>query len=654
MSGPPLVTGYLKKQGHVVRNWKRRFFVLEQGRLTYFEKTSGKEQPPYGINPKGCLVVGGMELQEPEEPTEEDRTKIYLIDVNTGKDLLVSAASESEASMWKEALYKHISFAQYNPSLVLQPGDDLNDDESRRVAAIGVNGETLPIRSISKLWNAEEIVAQRPSVTPISSAGVEGDFSRSNTTTSISSGGYPGKLTVTPEPGFVLKTRRDGGMKVFINVCECSEVPSNGTKRGHKRWPVMVLGSTFRRTVDKNAEECAVIDVCVNSTTMQDCIADKSAETKEEVGIKIIDALVSRDKEKASGGNGEVGSLDKTFTMPKLSKRYKGDVVVEMHLPISIREEKKSVQIYEALSEAEANGDVGDNSNGNRPSSVPIGGSVDASGGRKGSMFSLSRGNKGKFKSAVTAAMQAKAQSVDITAPVAPKRYIAFRVERQVGSVVKQRPEKSAPRVKTLLQGAKVLVYGRRSMPDGSTWYRLAEGWTIAYSEGGQRMLRPVSDSQPLACKVKGAKFVEVEGEGWFASKEHKAVLSLEFTYPRDSVLRVNRTVSEVRYLNKDLKSWAAGASDSMTRGRLEDKLNEKQCPANKSTDGLPLMDDIDTLLDLTDQVETWLTHIVMSFDAQECPPLQGFLTPTDTDCQAMETDLMAPAGLDGAWGIYE
>jgi hypothetical protein len=43
-----------------------------------------------------------------------------------------------------------------------------------------------------------------------------------------------------------------------------------------------------------------------------------------------------------------------------------------------------------------------------------------------------------------------------------------------------------------------------RRMQDGTIWFRLLDGWTLAMTpEGSQRMLRPISDAQPLACKVR-------------------------------------------------------------------------------------------------------------------------------------------------------
>lgn len=108
-------------------------------------------------------------------------------------------------------------------------------------------------------------------------------------------------------------------MKVFINVCEHEEVPIPDKKKGNKKWPVMVLGGVFRESVDKAAETCLVLDVIVNPSIIQECNADKSGETKEEVCVRVIDALRAREKERTPDGP-PGGVLDKTFSLPKLSK----------------------------------------------------------------------------------------------------------------------------------------------------------------------------------------------------------------------------------------------------------------------------------------------------------------------------------------------
>ena len=39
---PGLHEGWLLKEGHFAKNWKRRFFVLERGVLEYFESPEAK------------------------------------------------------------------------------------------------------------------------------------------------------------------------------------------------------------------------------------------------------------------------------------------------------------------------------------------------------------------------------------------------------------------------------------------------------------------------------------------------------------------------------------------------------------------------------------------------------------------------------------
>ena len=46
---------WMVKQGHIVKNWKERWFVLQEARLYYF-KTRGAEKPISVINLLGASV----------------------------------------------------------------------------------------------------------------------------------------------------------------------------------------------------------------------------------------------------------------------------------------------------------------------------------------------------------------------------------------------------------------------------------------------------------------------------------------------------------------------------------------------------------------------------------------------------------------------
>eukprot|EP00604_Paraphysomonas_vestita_P004119 CAMPEP_0174821854 /NCGR_PEP_ID=MMETSP1107-20130205/10470_1 /TAXON_ID=36770 /ORGANISM="Paraphysomonas vestita, Strain GFlagA" /LENGTH=521 /DNA_ID=CAMNT_0016039357 /DNA_START=441 /DNA_END=2006 /DNA_ORIENTATION=- len=460
------------------------------------------------------------------------------------------------------------------------------------------------------------------------------------------------KITVKPTPGFVIKTRRESGIKVFVNVCEHEEVPIPEKKKGHKKWPVMVLGGVFRESVDKAAETCLVLDVIVNPSIIQECNADKSGETKEEVCVRVIDALRAREKERYPDGP-PGGVLDKTFSLPKLSKHYKGDSIVSMDIPATIAVDKKHQNIFEAvrllspeeirertvLATQALNGETVN------------GGGEGTEQSRRGSFFGGGggRGPKGKFKSVALLATTSAGREL-IQAATIPKRCFAYSVVRKVGAVIKQRPDKNSPKVRSVLEGGKIYVYAKKRFPDDTVWYRAADGWTASYTEGGQRMLRPISDNQPLSAKVKGMRFVEIQKDGWlFATKIHKTILTIELSYPRDTILRILRSIDEVKTLQEELNTWI-NDSDPTTQARFREKV----CLVSRLNDSAELLTNVDTLIEVSEGVEVWLCHVLQCIDSGGCTPLQTFLHPSEADCVLMETDLQANHGLDGAYPNYD
>jgi hypothetical protein len=116
---PDLTTGWLKKQGHMVKNWKRRFFVLSYGVVKYYEK-NGQEGRGSGENELGSVdlkgatvkVVVNSEISAKSGSGKDCRLSIVQ---SSGKDLLVEAESLVEKNAWFDALKKHILYAnQYN------------------------------------------------------------------------------------------------------------------------------------------------------------------------------------------------------------------------------------------------------------------------------------------------------------------------------------------------------------------------------------------------------------------------------------------------------------------------------------------------------------------------------------------------------------
>lgn len=61
LPAPKRLTGWMKKQGHIAKNWKTRFFVLDHGFLTYY--VDQQEKPPFGVDKKGQLCLAGYRDQ---------------------------------------------------------------------------------------------------------------------------------------------------------------------------------------------------------------------------------------------------------------------------------------------------------------------------------------------------------------------------------------------------------------------------------------------------------------------------------------------------------------------------------------------------------------------------------------------------------------
>lgn len=63
---PPRHQGWMEKEGHLARTWKRRYFVLDHGFLSYFK--SSLDRPPFGEDIKGQLCLAGYRVRSISSP----------------------------------------------------------------------------------------------------------------------------------------------------------------------------------------------------------------------------------------------------------------------------------------------------------------------------------------------------------------------------------------------------------------------------------------------------------------------------------------------------------------------------------------------------------------------------------------------------------
>ena len=142
--------------------------------------------------------------------------------------------------------------------------------------------------------------------------------STEDTPTSVTGSGSGSDHKVNPIPGFILKTRRGDGSKVFVNICSHSEVPTANAFKGSARWPFM-LSSTCR-SFGESSSLAFVYDIVVNTSVLKECedAHDETHQLRDMVCGKALRRLAKQFNEE----------LDKNYTIPKSNKGYKGDTVI--------------------------------------------------------------------------------------------------------------------------------------------------------------------------------------------------------------------------------------------------------------------------------------------------------------------------------------
>lgn len=131
---PERFYGYMSKQGSVFRTWKKRFFILERGELTYYMRESNpgstfgeqKMGTPFALKGYSVVVEEGVQLlicqpgramtvSESGGAGEGGRGRAVSVveSSNTGKSrvMLLEPESEDDLHKWVDALNEHIDYA---------------------------------------------------------------------------------------------------------------------------------------------------------------------------------------------------------------------------------------------------------------------------------------------------------------------------------------------------------------------------------------------------------------------------------------------------------------------------------------------------------------------------------------------------------------
>jgi hypothetical protein len=111
---PLMKTGWLKKQGHMIKNWKERFFILNYGILQYYEN-NGQDKQGVAEAPKGKVNLKNATVTvvlNDENGKQLDSDYRLLITESNGQKLLLQMKASQDRKEWFESIRKHIEYAK--------------------------------------------------------------------------------------------------------------------------------------------------------------------------------------------------------------------------------------------------------------------------------------------------------------------------------------------------------------------------------------------------------------------------------------------------------------------------------------------------------------------------------------------------------------
>ena len=107
----PDYEGQLIKQGHFVKNWKMRWFILQHNKLFYFKNRPTK----YIREPTGVILLKGSTLNL---TPKSNKNNCFEIIESTGKSYLIYSENKEEIEVWIKAIEEGINKIDTTPNSI--------------------------------------------------------------------------------------------------------------------------------------------------------------------------------------------------------------------------------------------------------------------------------------------------------------------------------------------------------------------------------------------------------------------------------------------------------------------------------------------------------------------------------------------------------
>eukprot|EP01038_Epipyxis_sp_PR26KG_P012427 gene12427-16671_t len=141
-----------------------------------------------------------------------------------------------------------------------------------------------------------------------------GSVTSANTQSKMQKIGSYGTMTIiTPNPSFVLKTKRSDSTKIFVNVCTHPLVPYN-TSKDKQRLVYMLVNSPVEHTNENDGSYCIIYDVVVSPDEIYVSSIDATGESRVQLCTQSLELIQKSHSE----------NLDAAYKILKLSSNYKG------------------------------------------------------------------------------------------------------------------------------------------------------------------------------------------------------------------------------------------------------------------------------------------------------------------------------------------
>jgi len=162
----PLKHGYINKQGRNVPTWNLRYFVLEKGKLVYYEKATADNEYPYGVNEKGSLPsLAGVSVE-----VNGDNVNLTGGDDRT---LLLNFSSKVDLDAWVDAFNSHIAYANSRQSLKITKEAEIEVTKADEVIdkpPIKYGRVSKQAQTNQRKWDLRQVVLSEGTLTYYKSA----------------------------------------------------------------------------------------------------------------------------------------------------------------------------------------------------------------------------------------------------------------------------------------------------------------------------------------------------------------------------------------------------------------------------------------------------------------------------------------------------